>query len=170
MIEDYATKVGPSLFDLALPEGWPNPRTSDGPWPPGAGCVSSRASWTSGSGRARRLRRPRDLYDLLLASRDPDDGTPFDRTQLRDQVATMILAGHETTATSLFWSLLLLALAPDMQEQAAAEAANWADDGSALAGQLPSSRRSPTRRSGSIRRLSSSPASPGRRIASALTR
>ena len=34
----------------------------------------------------------------------------------------MILAGHETTATALFWSLYLLALDPATQEQVAAEA------------------------------------------------
>jgi len=36
-------------------------------------------------------------------------------------VATMILAGHETTATALFWALYLLALDPETQEQVAAE-------------------------------------------------
>jgi unspecific monooxygenase len=64
---------------------------------------------------------PRDLFDLLLAARDPETGQGFSREQLRDQVATMILAGHETTAVTLFWSLVLLAGAPDEQERVAAE-------------------------------------------------
>ncbi|MDB5631372.1 MAG: cytochrome, partial [Tardiphaga sp.] len=38
------------------------------------------------------------------------------------QVATMILAGHETTATALFWALYVLALDPDTQQQLADEA------------------------------------------------
>jgi cytochrome P450 len=46
------------------------------------------------------------------AARDPETGEAFSDEQLGDQVATMILAGHETTATALFWSLYLLALDP----------------------------------------------------------
>jgi unspecific monooxygenase len=41
----------------------------------------------------------------------------------------MILAGHETTATALFWSLYLLALDPVTQEQVASEARDAADNG-----------------------------------------
>ena len=64
---------------------------------------------------------PRDLFDLMGAARDPETGEAFTDEQLGDQVATMILAGHETTATALFWSLYLLALDPATQEQVAAE-------------------------------------------------
>ena len=39
--------------------------------------------------------------------------------ELRDQVATMLVAGHETTAVTLFWSCYLLASAPAAQERAA---------------------------------------------------
>jgi unspecific monooxygenase len=67
--------------------------------------------------------RPRDLFDLLSAARDPETGAGFDHAQLRDEVSTMILAGHETTAVTLFWSLYLAALYPDQQEALAAEAA-----------------------------------------------
>ena len=55
---------------------------------------------------------PSDLFDLMGAARDPETGEAFTDEQLGDQVATMILAGHETTATALFWSLYLLALDP----------------------------------------------------------
>ena len=65
---------------------------------------------------------PRDLFDLLLAARDPETGEGFSPDQLRDQIATMILAGHETTAVTLFWSLVLLAGAPDEQQRVADEA------------------------------------------------
>jgi unspecific monooxygenase len=65
---------------------------------------------------------PRDLFDMLLAARDPETGAAFSRTQLRDQVATLIVAGHETTAVALFWSLLLLAQAPGWQACLAEEA------------------------------------------------
>ena len=54
----------------------------------------------------------RDLFDLMGDARDPETGDAFTDEQLGDQVATMILAGHETTATALFWALYLLALDP----------------------------------------------------------
>ena len=66
---------------------------------------------------------PRDLFDLLAAARDPETGAAFSAAQLRDQVATMIVAGHETTAVTLFWSLWLLASAPAEQDKVAAEVA-----------------------------------------------
>src|SRR4029077_14817758 len=64
---------------------------------------------------------PSDLFDLMGAARDPETGQAFTDEQLGDEVATMILAGHETTATALFWSLYLLALDPATQEELAAE-------------------------------------------------
>ncbi len=65
---------------------------------------------------------PRDLLDLLLAAHDPDTGEGFSPARLRDQVATMIVAGHETTAVALFWSLYLVASDPAEQGRIAAEA------------------------------------------------
>src|SRR5690606_9547904 len=64
---------------------------------------------------------PRDLFELMVAARDPETGQAFSDEQLGDQVATMILAGHETTATALFWSLYMLALDPATQDRVAAE-------------------------------------------------
>src|SRR3978361_1413313 len=60
---------------------------------------------------------------MLQAARDPETGAAFTQEQLCDQVATMILAGHETTALTLFWSLCLLAQSPEWQDRVAAEAA-----------------------------------------------
>jgi cytochrome P450 len=59
--------------------------------------------------RAPEPELPRDLFDLLRAARDPETGEAFSPDQLRDQLATLLLAGHETTAVTLFWSLTLLA-------------------------------------------------------------
>lgn len=53
-----------------------------------------------------------DLLDLLLASRD-EDGTALDRRQVRDEVVTLMLAGHETTANGLAWMWHLLGDHPD---------------------------------------------------------
>jgi cytochrome P450 len=66
--------------------------------------------------------RPRDLFDLLDTARDPETGAAFSHAQLRDEVSTMILAGHETTAVTLFWSFYLAALYPEAQDAIAAEA------------------------------------------------
>ena len=56
-----------------------------------------------------------DLLDLLLAVRDPETDAPLDDEEVRDQCATMLLAGFETTSRLLFWSSYLLTL--DQAEQ-----------------------------------------------------
>ncbi len=65
--------------------------------------------------------QPRDLLDLLISARDPETGAGFSPTELRDQVATLLLAGHETTAVTLFWCCLMLANASDTQDWMAEE-------------------------------------------------
>jgi cytochrome P450 len=65
--------------------------------------------------------QPRDLLDLLIAARDPETGAGFSPMELRDQVATLLLAGHETTAVTLFWACLMLANADDVQDWMAEE-------------------------------------------------
>ncbi len=64
----------------------------------------------------------RDLLDLLRAARDPETGQGFNHEQLRDEVSTLILAGHETTAVTLFWACTVAAMRPELQEQIALEA------------------------------------------------
>ncbi len=62
---------------------------------------------------ARRARGPGyDLLSQLLAARD-EEGRGMDDRQLRDEVITMFAAGHETTATALTNTLLLLAAHPE---------------------------------------------------------
>jgi unspecific monooxygenase len=65
--------------------------------------------------------KPRDLFDLLRAARDPVTGAGFSAAELRDQVATLILAGHETTAVTLFWACTLLAGSEPVQAWASEE-------------------------------------------------
>ena len=67
---------------------------------------------------------PRDLFDLLRAARDPETDAGFSPAQLRDQVATLILAGHETTAVTLFWAIIMLAQDQDAQDWLAKEASS----------------------------------------------
>jgi cytochrome P450 len=69
----------------------------------------------------RRKETPRDLFDLLASAQDPMTEQTFSQAELRDQVATMLLAGHETTAVALSWSLYLLAISPHDQEKVAQE-------------------------------------------------
>ena len=66
---------------------------------------------------------PRDLFDLLRNARDPETGAGFSPAELRDQIATLILAGHETTAVTLYWACVLLARSPDTQRWMAGELA-----------------------------------------------
>ena len=64
---------------------------------------------------------PEDMLDLLIASRD-DQGTGLTMSELRDQMVTFIVAGHETVASALTWSWALLAAHPDVQGRLQAEA------------------------------------------------
>jgi cytochrome P450 len=63
---------------------------------------------------------PGDLLDMLLDARD-EDGMGMSDRQLRDEVMTLLLAGHETTANTLSWTLYLLAQNPEQQSRLAAE-------------------------------------------------
>ena len=56
-----------------------------------------------------------DLLDMLLAA-ETGDGEGMDEDQVRDEVMTFLLAGHETTAASLTWTWYLLAHAPERYE------------------------------------------------------
>ncbi len=68
-------------------------------------------------------RAPDDLATKIMTMADPLDGRPFDDAEMVDQVAVFFLAGHETSASALGWALYLLALAPDLQDRLAEEAA-----------------------------------------------
>jgi cytochrome P450 len=61
---------------------------------------------------AGAVTEPRDLLDLLIVARDEADGSAFTDDEIRDEVATLMLAGHETTAVALAWSLALLSAHP----------------------------------------------------------
>ncbi|MEM9715038.1 MAG: cytochrome P450 [Pseudomonadota bacterium] len=63
-----------------------------------------------------------DLLDLLLAGEDPETKRQMNTAELRDNLLTFIVAGHETTALTLAWALYLCAFDPEVQEKLAAEA------------------------------------------------
>ncbi len=62
-----------------------------------------------------------DLLGMLMLATDPETGTAMSDQQLRDEVLTMLLAGHETTANAMAWTLHLLAKHPDTAEAVHAE-------------------------------------------------
>lgn len=122
-VNSYGSRLAqPDIFDILCPGNWPTPR--DLPR------ALFRRRWVRFIASLIAERRamgtdpanPRDLFDLMVAARDPETGEGFSDENLGDQVATMILAGHETTATALFWSLYLLALDPETQDRVASEA------------------------------------------------
>jgi cytochrome P450 len=61
-----------------------------------------------------------DLLSILLAARDEDGSAMSDR-HVRDEVMTALLAGHETTANALGWTLILLARHPEARARVEAE-------------------------------------------------
>src|SRR5467141_1107030 len=69
----------------------------------------------------RSSKQPReDLLEMLLRARDAD-GNPMSDAQLRDEVMTLFLSGHETTAIALSWACYLIAQNPDIETKLAAE-------------------------------------------------
>ena len=72
-------------------------------------------------------RAPDDLATKIMTTPDPETGQLFDTAEMVDQVAIFFLAGHETSASALAWSLYLLAMYPDWQDRVAAEAAQGID-------------------------------------------
>jgi cytochrome P450 len=135
VLRDFVIEYGerlahPHFLDMLLPLGWPSPQDFSR--------ARFRKRWTQFVSQLMAERRaagknegapPRDLFDLMGAARDPETGEAFSDEQLGDEVATMILAGHETTATALFWALYLLALDPATQDAVAAEVASTNVDG-----------------------------------------
>jgi cytochrome P450 len=75
--------------------------------------------------RRRRATDPgtdrEDLLSLLLAARDEETGEGMSDQQVRDEVMTLLLAGHETTALALTWTWYLLSQSPEVEQRLHAE-------------------------------------------------
>lgn len=116
-LRGYAEGIGrPSLLDFMLPRGLPTPRA----W----ARWRFRRRWMARIARVLAARRsrpksepPRDLLDMMASAgaRDRD---------LVEQAATMLVAGHETTAVALFWTFTIVASLPAVQQRIADEAAS----------------------------------------------
>ncbi len=58
-----------------------------------------------------------DFLSMLVFERDEETGQSMDDQQIRDEVVTIFLAGHETTASAMSWTLYLLACHPEVQSR-----------------------------------------------------
>ena len=72
------------------------------------------------------LEQREDVFSMLLCARD-EDGEPMTNQELRDELVTLLLAGHETTATGLAWTFELLMRNPRVLARAR-EAVAGGDD------------------------------------------
>jgi len=77
-----------------------------------------------------------DLLSMLLAAHD-DDGSGMTDEQLRDEVMTLFLAGHETTALTLAWTWYLLGKSPEAENKFHAEVDEVLDGRDATFADLP---------------------------------
>jgi cytochrome P450 len=71
--------------------------------------------------RRRTREDPGDLLSMFLAARDEETGEGMSDRQLRDEVMTMLMAGHESSAVALTWVWRLLAEHPQAQQKLHAE-------------------------------------------------
>lgn len=144
-IEAYIAEAGKvSLFDiLGFPDWVPRP----GRLLSGKGLKEMKrvADQAIDARAARGTKGVPDLLDLLLAGEDPETKRRMNTAELRDNLLTFIVAGHETTALSLGWALYLCAFDPSVQDAARAEAKSVLTGGRAATGadveQLPLIRR-----------------------------
>ncbi len=88
------------------------------------------------AGSGRPPSRAPDLLDLLLKGEDPQTGRRMTTPELRDNLLTFIVAGHETTALTLAWALYLCALDQTVQHHARHEAQSVLQGRAAIADDL----------------------------------
>jgi cytochrome P450 len=72
--------------------------------------------------RRKETARISDLLTMLMEARD-ENGAPMSDKQLRDEVITLLTAGHETTTLALAWTCFLIATRPEVVERMTDEAA-----------------------------------------------
>ena len=126
-----------SLFDIIGAPTWvPRPsRLFSGP---GLRDMKRMADDTIDRRRADTSAKPMpDLLDLLMAGEDPKSGRKMTTEELRDNLLTFIVAGHETTALTLSWALYLCAFDQTVQDRARAEAQAVLSDRAATAADVP---------------------------------
>ena len=68
-----------------------------------------------------------ELVRLLLAARDPDTGRPLTRDEVVSDLAVFLIAGHDTTSTTLTYALWALGHHPELQDRVAHEVGQLGD-------------------------------------------
>ncbi len=107
-------------------------QTDLGPWSPGrqiqrlAKEIDNLIFAEIQERRANFAPERQDILSLLLSARDEDGQALTDR-ELRDELMTLLVAGHETTATALTWALYWIHRLPAVQQQLRAELASCHD-------------------------------------------
>lgn len=96
------------------------------PTPANRKLIRARGQLDAAVSRMMRQRRQEpgqssDMLDLLIKARD-EHGVGLSPAEIRDEIVTFIVAGHETVASALAWAWLLLAHNPDVQERVHEEA------------------------------------------------
>jgi cytochrome P450 len=101
-----------SITPVKIPQHWPTPgnrhgaRAQDEVYAVVDELIARRRAAPTGA---------EDLLSLLLEAQDPEGGIGLDDREVRDQALIFLLAGHETTATSMTFALHLLGLHPAVQ-------------------------------------------------------
>jgi cytochrome P450 len=130
-VSEYQTTVRPNLLDLLHFPEWLteliSPRMADGILDEFDASVDRLLTER---GRAPDA-EPKDLLARLIAARDTETGGGMTAQEVRDQVVTIFMAGHETTAQALAWTWYLLSQHP------AAEAKLHEELASVLEGRTP---------------------------------
>jgi cytochrome P450 len=96
-----------------------------------------------------------DILGMLMAARDRDSGQAMPDHQLVNEIMTLIVAGHETTASTLNWAWYLLSQHPEVEEKLSTELENLTAGtcpASTICRSSPTRARTSTRRCGCIRR------------------
>ena len=78
--------------------------------------------------RDPKLAERTDILAMMLNARD-EDGRPMTDVELRDELVTLLVAGHETTATALSWALERIATHPEVREKIDDELAKVVGEG-----------------------------------------
>ncbi|NOK01378.1 MULTISPECIES: cytochrome P450 [Myxococcus] len=73
--------------------------------------------------RRRESGEHHDLLQMMMEAHDDDTGERMSDTQLRDEVLTLLIAGHETTASALAWTIMLLSQHPSVRRDMESELA-----------------------------------------------
>ncbi|WP_298675217.1 cytochrome P450 [uncultured Lentibacter sp.] len=136
-IDSYIAAAGKvSLFDiLGLPMWVPRPsRVMAGS---SLRQMKAIADDAVNARRAAGAHEVPDLLDLLLEGEDPETGRAMSTAELRDNLLTFIVAGHETTALTLAWAFYLCAFDQKVQDKARTEAQTALQGRTATAEDLP---------------------------------